>query len=185
LDHIPAPNFGIAPRQLRKPESFQRSLPFSMLHSDSPVPERQSARLLIVDPQGRLLLFRYADGRMPPFWATPGGQLLPGETYEQAAVRELAEETGFDAPLGPLVRTREEVFAAGDIGTARWTERYFAIHAAGGDIDSSRWTEEERRTIVAAHWWSLAELRSTAEPVLPDWVPEALASLLAATEVSH
>jgi 8-oxo-dGTP pyrophosphatase MutT (NUDIX family) len=43
------------------------------------LPQRSSARLLILDPDGRLLLFRYEDAREPPFWATPGGQLLPGE----------------------------------------------------------------------------------------------------------
>lgn len=152
--------------------------------SEFSIPERQSARLLIVDPQGRLLLFRYADGRTPPFWATPGGQLLPGETYEQAAVRELAEETGFNAPLGPLVRTREEVFAAGDVDTARWTEHYFIVLAPGGNVDPSGWTEEERRNIVASHWWSLADLRSAGEPVLPTWLPEALASVLADSKVN-
>lgn len=77
------------------------------------LPERRCARLLILDVTGRLLLFRYDDGRETPFWATPGGQLLPGETFEQAAAREFAEETGFAAPVGPLVRTRDGVRGRG------------------------------------------------------------------------
>ncbi len=150
-----------------------------MSHSESLVPERRSARLLIVDPDGRLLLFRYDDGRVPPFWATPGGQLLEGETYEAAAARELAEETGFAAPVGALVRTRDEVFEAGDLGLARWTERYFLVRAAGGTPDRRGWTEEEQRTIRTLRWWPLAELRAADEPVRPAWLPDALASLLA------
>lgn len=142
------------------------------------LPERRSARLLIVDPDGRLLLFRYEDGRGPPFWATPGGQLLPGETVEQAAARELAEETGFVAPIGPLVRTREAAFSAGDVGPARWVEHYFVVHAAAGMPARGRWTAEERRTIRATRWWSLAELRAAGVPVLPAWLPEALAALV-------
>ena len=141
------------------------------------LPERRSARLLIVDPDGRMLLFRYEDGREPPFWATPGGQLLPGETFEQAAARELAEETGFDAPIGPLVRTREAAFAAGDVGPARWVEHYFLVRA-GGTPACGGWTAEERRTIQESRWWSSAELRAGHVRSLPDWLPEALAELV-------
>lgn len=142
------------------------------------LPQRFSARLLIIDPDGRLLLFRYEDGREQPFWATPGGQLLPGETFEQAAARELAEETGFAASIGPLVRTREAVFDAGDVGPARWTEHYFVVRTAAGAPERSGWTDEERRTIRDTRWWSLAELRAAEEPVLPAWLPDALATLL-------
>ncbi|HST60895.1 MAG TPA: NUDIX domain-containing protein, partial [Longimicrobium sp.] len=107
-----------------------------------------------------------------------GGQRLPGETFEQAATRELAEETGFAAPIGPLVRTREAVFDAGDAGPAHWTEHYFVVRTAASAPQRSGWTDEERRTIRATRWWSLAELRAAAEPVLPAWLPDALAALL-------
>jgi ADP-ribose pyrophosphatase YjhB (NUDIX family) len=140
-------------------------------------PERRSARLLIIDPEDRLLLFRYDDGREPPFWATPGGQLLPGETFEQAAARELAEETGFAAKIGRLVRTREAVFTAGDVGKALWIEHYFLVRAGEGAPDRTRWTSEEQRTIRATRWWSLPELQTASEPVLPSWLSEVLATL--------
>lgn len=152
-----------------------------MADPSPPLPQHRSARLLIVDGAGRLLLFRYADGRHPPFWATVGGRLLPGEGYEQAAARELAEETGFDAPIGPMVRTRDEVFAVADEPPAHWLEQYFAVRVPRAAApDPAGWTDEERRTIRQARWWSLAELRETGEPLLPAWLPDALAQLLAA-----
>ena len=144
----------------------------------TPVPERRSARLLVVDADGRLLLVRYDDGREPPFWATPGGQLLAGESFEQAAARELAEETGLAAPVGPCVRTREAVLTAGDVGPARWVERYFVVRAAAAVPERAGWTAEERQTIRATRWWSLAELRATDAPLLPGWLPDALAAVL-------
>ena len=62
--------------------------------------------MIVLDPDDRVLLFRYDDG--PPngrHWCTPGGGLNDGEDYAAGARRELAEETGWtDVALG------EEVF---------------------------------------------------------------------------
>ncbi len=41
---------------------------------------RRSSRLVIADADGRLLLFFYKDEHQPPFWATAGGELKPGES---------------------------------------------------------------------------------------------------------
>jgi 8-oxo-dGTP pyrophosphatase MutT (NUDIX family) len=73
--------------------------------------ERPSSRLLVIDPSKRVLLFRFEHKKGAlagqNFWATPGGALDPGESYEQDACRELLEETGLsvDDP-GPMVNQR-------------------------------------------------------------------------------
>ncbi|MBC6403810.1 MAG: NUDIX hydrolase [Hyphomonadaceae bacterium] len=38
-------------------------------------------------------------------WSIPGGRIKPGESKKQAALRELSEETGVKAGLGPKVTT--------------------------------------------------------------------------------
>lgn len=55
-----------------------------------------SAFALVVDADRRTLL-SFVD-RPNRGWDLPGGHVEPGETPRQAAVRELAEETGFDLP---------------------------------------------------------------------------------------
>ena len=52
------------------------------------------AAVLVVDERGRLLLLHRTDNRC---WGPPGGAVEPGEVVEQAARRELREETGLEA----------------------------------------------------------------------------------------
>lgn len=62
---------------------------------------RQSAKVLLVDPAGRVLLFRGGDPTRPEagsWWFPPGGGVEPGETLEEAARREVREETTTDPP---------------------------------------------------------------------------------------
>jgi 8-oxo-dGTP diphosphatase len=62
-----------------------------------------AADCVVFDPQGRLLLIRRKN---PPFqgqYALPGGFVDYGETTEQAAIRELLEETGLRAVAGPAL----------------------------------------------------------------------------------
>ena len=58
---------------------------------------RRAARVVLLDRENRVLLMHFREPNVAPpnvFWATPGGALDDGESWEQAALRELAEETG-------------------------------------------------------------------------------------------
>ena len=135
--------------------------------------ERPSSRLLVIDSLQRILLFRFehSQGSLAGqrFWATPGGALDPGESYAQAACRELLEETGLvvDDP-GPEVGQRIANFRMPDGEMVRADERFFLVRVGALEISTERWTGLEREVMAAHRWWSAADLRSTAEQVWPE-----------------
>ena len=67
---------------------------------------RLGAAGLIRDSEGRVLLVRESHPEWEPEqepWVIPGGKIEEGETPQDAATRELFEETGIVAKVGPLL----------------------------------------------------------------------------------
>ena len=135
---------------------------------------RRAARLLVIDEHERLLLFRFTFAGRRAFWATAGGECDPGESFEDAARRELTEETGLVAEPGSAIvaRGNDFVTAAGEPVTA--DERYFRIRVPAGQIATHGHTELEREIMRDHRWFTRAELADWHEPVFP---PEILTLL--------
>ncbi|MEZ4523757.1 MAG: NUDIX domain-containing protein [Thermomicrobiales bacterium] len=144
---------------------------------------RPSSRLLILDPDDRLLLFKTVGMPMNPdtmieeYWHVPGGGLEPGETFEEAASRELWEETGIsDADIGPCVWIREQIlhFPMMGIGEALSHERFFPARVARIEPVFDNLANYESAGIDSYHWWTLDELRATTDVVFPENLPSLL-----------
>jgi len=59
-----------------------------------------STTAIVTDGEGRIVLVKRKDNDL---WALPGGAMELGESIEQAAVREVLEETGLDVEIDYLV----------------------------------------------------------------------------------
>jgi 8-oxo-dGTP diphosphatase len=133
------------------------------------VSARRSARILLFDTTGRVLLIRFVVPRAGSefeFWLTPGGEIEPGEQPLEAAVRELEEELGLRVPVvGP---DREEINVFEHQGEMRENVDYF-FHARceEGAPRLIGLTAEEILVMQEIRWWSAAEIAKSEERFFP------------------
>ncbi len=139
--------------------------------------QRPAARILLLDETGRVLLFRFTAGERPAFWATPGGAVDPGESYEQAARRELREETGLDLECGAEVHARTVEFTTLEDVRVIADERYFLVRTQAFELDTSAHTELERRVMQTHRWFDRAELAGWPETIFPEDLADILVTL--------
>lgn len=63
-------------------------------------------------------------------WCFPGGSIEEGETSEEAAIREVVEETGLDVQI---IDTGESFVAKGELG--KWQIYPFLMSDNGGEVE--------------------------------------------------
>lgn len=131
------------------------------------IKHRSAARLLVV-ADDHVLLQHDSDPGIPGarWWITPGGGIDEGETPEQAAVRELYEETGLvlglDALMGP-VATRHVRHGYSDRILFQH-EVFFRVEVDRFDADPVGFTASELERVVGQEWFPLHAL---PDPVWP------------------
>lgn len=118
----------------------------------------RAGALLLSEP-GLALIERNRAGQH--YYVIPGGTIESGETPQQAAAREIKEETGLDVDIGSLVAV---VQFRGDV------QYYFAAEVRGGTYGTGtgpelRRTLEDPRGTYRPVWIPLDEL--TAIPIRP------------------
>ncbi|MFG2533147.1 NUDIX hydrolase [Streptomyces sp. NPDC048516] len=116
--------------------------------------ERPGIAAAIIVHEGRVLMVRrrISEGKLS--WQFPAGEVEPGETREDAAVRETKEETGLNVSAVELLGER--------------------VHPATGRLMSYTACEVRSGTAHVADTEELAELAWVAHGQIPDYVPYGL-----------
>lgn len=125
---------------------------------------RRTARVIVVDQNGAVLLVRY-DGPSgaASYWVPPGGGIEPGEEARDAAARELREETGLVAEIGRVLWTCTSEFQT-PAGTVRQRETFYWVA-----LDSVTPTvfNNSSEEIREHRWWRVDELLASEETIYP------------------
>lgn len=143
---------------------------------------RRGARVILLDGEGNLLLQRGHDLDNPSrhWWFTLGGGIGPNESDEQAAVREVFEESGIVVDpaslIGP-VATRSAIF---DFlaETVHQDEVFFVAVVERQKLDRSGWTPVEQEFLDEQRWVPVAEVSALEDTLYPTDLPELLAAVV-------
>ena len=139
---------------------------------------RPAARVLLIDDQDRVLLLR-ANVGAGDVWITPGGAVEPGETAEQAALRELREETGIEsAELSPCVWTRVHRFEW-EGRRYEQREKFFVARAENPAITLDGCGEAELLFLSEWRWWTASEIAESDAVFAPRTFGSILPAILA------
>lgn len=151
------------------------------MDKESLLRERLTARVVLVDEAGRVLLMK---GRLPSApdaqgaWFTIGGGVEPGESVEAAAAREIIEETGFTAfELGPVIWRREAVLEMAGGEPVLFQEYYVLARCESAEPSREGWDATERRLIDEIRWWRPTELAVCPDAVYPPGLARLLSGL--------
>lgn len=97
--------------------------------------EETSAGGLVVDEHGRGAVIARTNRRGRRVWCLPKGHVEAGETFEDAAVREVGEETGITgrvlAPLGVI-----DFYFTEEHRLIHKTVHHYLLQAVGGELST-------------------------------------------------
>jgi 8-oxo-dGTP pyrophosphatase MutT (NUDIX family) len=152
--------------------------------------ERDAVRVVLADAGGRVLLFHVETEDVPGgWWELPGGGIELGESYLEAAVRELREETGLvlePAQIGLPRWRRDSTWRSR--GERRLQHEVVVFAQVDADqptiVDAGR-TATEAEDYVTARWWHVAEIIQSQERFYPGRLPELLPRFLAGVDIDE
>lgn len=120
----------------------------------------------VLRQDGKYLLVQEKQPKVYGLWNVPAGYTDKGETVEQAAVREVKEESGFDVKLGQKLGVYHE-------GIPKPVKHIFAAEIVGGELHIQ---EDE---ILDAKWLTFEEIQTLGKEgkLRAAWITDAVSKL--------
>jgi 8-oxo-dGTP pyrophosphatase MutT (NUDIX family) len=152
--------------------------------TDLPIEERHAVRVVVLDPNDRILLFRANDPARPEvgqWWELPGGGIDPGETYLQTAIRELREETGIVVVPGQISEPTWRRTATFRYRLVRRVQHELVVTArlaGAAAVDVSGQLDYELEDYTDSRWWPTGEVCASRDRFYPGRLPDLLAAHL-------
>ena len=153
--------------------------------------ERDAVRVVLTDGSGRVLLFHVLTPDQAPdgWWELPGGGLGQGESYLEAAIREIREETGLlldPGKVSPPSWRRDSTWVSRG---KRRLQHEVVVHARiAADqpaiLDGGR-TPQEIEDFVTFRWWQVPEITASRQRFYPGRLPELLPAFLAGEAIDE
>lgn len=148
---------------------------------------RKAVRALLLNEDKELLLMEAEDFNIRPidgevkkscFWFTVGGKIENNESFHDALVREIYEETGLkDIEIGPNVwNTKSHLLYKNE--PIVFDEIFVVVHTKQKQLSFENFTYDEKQFIKRLRWWSLEDILQSTEIIYPIILKEYLPDIL-------
>jgi 8-oxo-dGTP pyrophosphatase MutT (NUDIX family) len=142
-----------------------------------PIPIRSSVKVLLLNDKDELLLICADDPKTTTvdgeyhgkFWFPIGGEIEKGESIQEAAFREIYEESGIekkDVELGPVVWYGEFDLVLGGVKT-HLKQTFIVARTKKRKVAFTKLDQWERKVIKEVKWFSLREIETSDEIIYP------------------
>jgi 8-oxo-dGTP diphosphatase len=110
-------------------------------------PQRKNIRVVaaLIRAEGKVLLTQRKPGRhLGLSWEFPGGKVEPGETDDQALIREMQEELGVTVVVGSRCFETRHSYGAREMHLVVYRCRLVEGEPRAIDVHAVEWVEEKR-----------------------------------------
>jgi 8-oxo-dGTP pyrophosphatase MutT (NUDIX family) len=152
---------------------------------DLPILERDAVRVVVRDSEARILLFHTHEVTLPEighWWELPGGGIDEGETYLDAAVRELREETGITVSADQVGEPSWRRTASFRHRELRHVQHEVVVEVRldvpGSAIDEAERLDYEKEDYFDFRWWGIGDVVGSSERFYPGRLPVLLRRFL-------